>query len=53
MTEGRELVNYCRPFRALQPSMRDRVIAGLIRNGDVVIGERKGSWPFHQSDDCG
>lgn len=42
MTEGRELVNYCRPFRALQPSMRDQVIAGLIRNGDVVIGERKG-----------
>lgn len=43
MTEGRELVNYCRPFRALQPSMRDQVIAGLIRNGDVVIGERKGA----------
>ncbi len=42
LTEGRELVNYCRPFRALQPSMRDQVIAGLIRNGDVVIGERKG-----------
>ena len=42
MTEGRELVNYCRPFRALQPSMRDQVIAGLIGNGDVVIGERKG-----------
>lgn len=31
----RELVQYCRPFRALKPTERDQVVTALLRDGDA------------------